>query len=278
MAISLCLSQGNLNAQQQGVRTIKDFPERLPAEPQAELVPRQGNQVRTALDFERAKAERERLTLEAEAAAAAQAAATANVPVAQNEKEKDTTRYVFSIPGADLVRVATQAGATFSPAGGKLTERGSAAFQMPIHPKAMTSLVQGHIMTQLRPQNFWVIDSTKNRFHMFADAKGKPLQLREGWAVQGIVLKGKNYNWITQPEKGAKSPYFAIEITAYHHADTVVEIAGAHLIGPPGVTQWEEAFVAPGAADDAAATERKTASASRKTKSPMKRGPQASGL
>lgn len=280
LALTLGLSQGRLCAQQKGVRTIKDFPNRLTKEVQHERVPRQENGVRTAADYERAAI--------AEAAELEQLEANAPPPVAANlsveEKEKDTTSYVFSIPGADLVRVATQAGAVFSPDGGRPVERGgNAAFQMPVHPKAVTSLAQGHIMTQFKPQDFWVIESSKNRFRMFMDSKGNPLQLREGWSVQGVVLKGKNYNWVTQPEPGARSPFFAVEITAYHHADTIVEIAGAHLTGPPGATEWEQAFVTPKDANERPGTpgksrSRKTTATAAKAAPSKTPGPRATGL
>lgn len=259
VAIFNTLAPGLLQAQQREdapvrngsgrVRTIQDFPERLTGEarPATVPVPRQGNRVRTAADFERAREERARL------AAADPAAAGSGLPAdrvkADGRGAKDAnTRFVFSIPGADAVRAAGAAGAVFAPAGGKPLEDGggTAAFQMPIHPDAMTSLVKGHVMTQLMPSEFWVIKSSSNRFLMFADRKGKPLQLREGWSVVEVVLKGENYRWITQPENGDTSPFFEVELTAYHHQHTIVELAGIRLMGPPGVEQWQQAFLEPG--------------------------------
>ena len=116
-------------------------------------------------------------------------------------------------------------------------------------------------MNQLKPHDFWVIESSSNRFHMFTDAKGGPLKLRKGWTIREIVLKGKNYRWVTRPTAGATSPYFAVELTAYHHANTVVEIAGAHLVGPPGVQDWKEAFIAPKQPDRLSVNNRGTATA-----------------
>lgn len=243
------LGTSTASAQQRGVRTIKDFPERLNKERQTEFVPRKKTGVRTAADFERARdALAKREAAEAQEQAAAGATATGAPVHPQNlggkKVPEDLTSYVFRIPGADLVRVATQAGATFSPKGGKpVRGGGNGAFQMKIHPGAMTSLVRGHIMTQLKPHDFWVIKSSSNQFHMFMDANGNPLKLRKGWSIQQVVLKGKNYKWVKQPKKGGTSPYFVVELTAYHHANTVVEIAGAVLTGPEGVTQWEQAFL-----------------------------------
>lgn len=242
LAVVSCLLPAPMCAQQSGVRTIKDFPDQLKNElPKAEKVPRRGNQVRTAADFERAEAEQTRLAAEA----ARNQPKDANLD-SRPKETVDTTQYRFSIPGPDLVRVAAQAGAVFMPRGGKpIKGGGNAAFQMAVHPGAMTSLARGHVMNQLKPQEFWVIESSSNRFHMFVDAQGNPLPLRKGWSVEEVVLKGQNYKWIRRPARGAASPYFEVELTAFHHANTVVEIAGAHLIGPPGVKNWEEAFIAP---------------------------------
>ncbi|MGK0189163.1 MAG: hypothetical protein ACI9R3_004980 [Verrucomicrobiales bacterium] len=241
LAITIIPSLGTASAQQRAdVRTIKNFPDRLTEEQQAETVPPKKKGVRTAIDYERAK--RERARRQAEAAANAEQQPEAKVD--EQPKTVDMTRYAFKIPGADVIRAASQAGAIFSPKGGKPSKNGgNAAFQMPIHPGAMTSLARGHMMTQFRPHNFWVIESSSNQFHMFMDAKGKPLTLRNGWSVQEIVLKGENYTWVHLPKNGATSPYFVIEVKAFHHADTVVEIAGVVLVGPPGVKQWELAFI-----------------------------------
>lgn len=238
LIVTLGLSLQVICAQQSNkkVRTIEDFPELQTGAVASVPVPRSGNKVRTADDFESAKeATGETSEVSDEADRSREEA---------SRKERDTTRYAFRIPGPDLVKVAAKAGAVFSPRGGKPVKNGGmAAYQMTVHPQIVTSLAQGALMKQIQPSIFWVIKSSSNRFHMFADAKGQPLQLHKGWSVVEVVLKGENYRWLTRPKRGSTSPYFTVELTAYHQGDTIVEIAGIEMEGPPGAQDWTEAFL-----------------------------------
>ena len=224
------------------VRTIKDFPELTQNnQGQKRITKNSGSKrVRTAADFKRRS--------EDQAIENSQALDSEGNPVQIDlskapEKKEETIQYLFSIPGADFVNAAVRSGALLWPKGGKLQRDGTmAAFQMAVHPGVMTSHIRGNVMTQVKPSEFWVIKSSKNVFNVFTDDKGKPIELSEGWSVAEVVLKGKNFRWLHQPQKGARSPYFTIEITAFHHADTVVQLAGVRLIGPPGETDWTKAF------------------------------------
>jgi hypothetical protein len=206
-------------SRQSRVRTAKDFEEEA-TEPKGALLPDEGG-----LD-----------QLERQNQLQAQAAAEAQV------------RYQFNVPGASVVEAARRAGYHFSPKGGKSLPGGAgmAAYQMVVHPDAPTSLVKGHQMTQFQPSRFWVVEHMTNQFHMFTDANGRPKVLKEGWSVQEVVLQGnqgeKGWRWLTRPKAGAKSLSFSVELTAAHGTDTIVQVVGARLIGPPGVRDWKEAF------------------------------------
>jgi hypothetical protein len=153
-----------------------------------------------------------------------------------------TPRPTFRLTGQEAWAAATQQGWKFCPRGcaGACDGRHSVA-QM--HPGINTSLIEGPRMSQYRTAPGWAVLS-QNTFYMFASPDGRARPLREGWAVKDLTVHGQNWRWITQPKRGGRSPYFAIEITGLRGdaESSQVELKELILEGPPGATDWRIAF------------------------------------
>ncbi len=150
---------------------------------------------------------------------------------------------VFRIPGDQAYAVAKARGFKFSPAGGIGARDGTrtAASQF---PHMITSEVNGTLMAQVRPPQAWEMNESSNTFFMFCDASYKSVLLNSGWRIRGINLDGPNWRWVACPRSGSPTASFSVRLYSYRGAasDTTVKIVHLTLEGPPGATDWKQAF------------------------------------
>ena len=79
---------------------------------------------------------------------------------------------------------------------------------------------------------------------MFCDASYKSVLLNSGWRIRGINLDGPNWRWVACPRSGSPTASFSVRLYSYRGAasDTTVKIVHLTLEGPPGATDWKQAF------------------------------------
>lgn len=165
-------------------------------------------------------------------------------PRSSPQVKKEQVSKVFRVSGGDAWKAASEAGWKFFPQGarGALDGLNTTA---EMHPGVVTSTVQGARMEQMFTPAQWSRWS-ENRFIMFADAAGRPKNLENGWSVMEVVLKGDVFEWVSRPQSGSRSPSFVIHLIGQRiNRNSVVEIAGLILQGPPGAGDWREAFGPP---------------------------------
>lgn len=168
----------------------------------------------------------------------------ASAPSVPSKPAEIKTRVIFRVPGGEAWAAASAAGWKFFPQGarGPLNGHGTTA---EIHPGVVSSTVRGPRMEQMFTPAQWGRIS-QNTFYMFADASGRAKRLSEGWTVVDVGVRGDPFEWVSRPKKGSRSPSLAIRLAGQRIArNSVVEITGLVLQGPPGAKDWREAFGPP---------------------------------
>jgi hypothetical protein len=167
----------------------------------------------------------------------------APAPAYSGVEDQDRRGPVFRVSGAHAFALARARGYKFTPAGGIGLRDGAhtAASQF---PNLLTSEVHGTRMSQLRPPLAWSVAETSNTFFMFCDANYDAVRLAPGWRIRGIRLEGPNWRWVACPRSGANTASFSVRVYSYkaQESHTTVSLAGLTLEGPPGATDWRDAF------------------------------------
>lgn len=174
---------------------------------------------------------------------------------------------MFRVTGAEAVQYCQGLGYSFTPSGGLGARDGNHTVASQ-YPHMFTSEVHGPRMVQVKPPMGWAIPETNNIFFMFCDPRYNAVKLNEGWKIRGIQLRGLQWRWVVCPKSGASTASFSVRLHAPKMAagNTVVELSGLSLEGPPGATDWRAAF--PSLNGRQPAAERATASASRPAPAP----------
>ncbi len=152
-------------------------------------------------------------------------------------------RVRFQLSGAEAWAAASREGWKFFPRGSQGPRDGRMTTARTL-PGAVTSLVNGATMTQFRTP-IGTAARSENVFYMFADEKANAKRLAPGWTVRDLRLDGSAFRWISKPAAGSNSPSFAIFLSGQLEPfDLTVSVTSLVLEGPPGATDWREAFQA----------------------------------